>query len=257
MDAPSQKPAEANDRQEIGKEDAEMTVPTPRPSRVQPNQPNQPITPGPCPPGGCPPPTEIACIETNYIYDSCFMPVERELTGAIPLAAAIPVDDNDFDPDAPFTVESDVETMGCDEIGREPANDGDDGLFNVTMRIEYSVSVEIIQNGVTYFTGTLNDVFFRTARLCAPEGATVNCARYSTAQPRAFAISFDEDPAQANVQVNANICLVTQSSAPVQLLVPAYGFAVPTECQTPVTEICLPNMFPPRCGTSGNNGRGA
>lgn len=211
----------------------------------------QQVSPGLCPPEGCPPPTEIACIETDYIYDSCFMSVPRELVGAIPEVTA------GLDPEADYAVELMIQALTAEEVARTPANGPDTNYYNVTLRLTYAAQVSIIQNGTTYYQGELSDTFFRTVRLCAPAGTTIDGSRFSTVQGQAFVIGFSEDPAEATVQVNVSVCLITQSFATVQLLVPAYGFCVPSECnEVPASVACPPNLFPATCGSANNNNNG-
>lgn len=221
---------------------------------MQPNQRPVPslqrgIEPGPCPPGGCPPPDQIACIETNLIYDSCFLSDEREQTGTIPLLQG------GFDPDADYTVDCDIQDLTCDEIDRTPVNDEGNNTYNVSLRVQYTVQVTITQNGTMYFQGTLDDVYFRTTRLTAPDGTTVECSSLSTMGCRAFVLSLDADG--ANVQVNAALCLIVRSFATVQLLVPSYGFAVPPRGRSlPINGTpCPPNMFPPTGNTFAGRNR--
>lgn len=183
-------------------------------------------------------PPEIACIETTYVYDSCFVTVQRELTNTIPEVA------EGLDPEADYTVDCEILTLECSEIGRTPTDE--EGYYNVTLRLQYTVTVSITQGETLYYEGPVSDVFIRTLRLCAPEGTTVDCSRFSTLQCQAFVTSFDED--LANVQLFVSVCLITQSYAVVQLLVGAYGFCVPAECtEVSATIPCPPNLFPAGC----------
>lgn len=169
------------------------------------------------------------------------------------MSGDLPEIEDGLDPAVPYTTDVTVSGLTCDEVGRAPVGDADNSVYNVTLRVQYSCDVTIEQNGTVYYQGTLADTFFRTLCLCAPAGSTIDCARYSTVEGQAFVAAFEEEPAQASVQVNAGICLVTQSFATVQLLVPSYGFCVPGACPDVQTGIpCPPEMFPSGCGNAGS-----
>ncbi|MBX5477310.1 MAG: hypothetical protein IRZ18_09350 [Clostridia bacterium] len=188
------------------------------------------IIPGPCPPEGCPKPTEIVCIETIKVYDFCFQTDTRSNL-SFPLPSGC---------HNAATADCFVRDVDCREISRTPI---DGGLANVTLRVTVRLRITVFNdNGheVCEFDATF--VFTKTVTLCAPEGTFIDC-RVASSACEAFI-------AGNNVHVNVTLCLLIESNARVKLLVPSFGFCVPSECVTlpsPPVECPPENIFPPQC----------
>ncbi|MBE3590116.1 MAG: hypothetical protein IMW98_04740 [Firmicutes bacterium] len=192
---------------------------------------NSQVIPGPCPPEGCPEPTEIVCIETVKVYDFCFQTDTRNnLSFPIPSSCC----------HGAATADCFVRDIHCTEISRTPI---DGGLANVTIRVTVTLHFIVFNaSGANICEFDATFVFTKTVTLCAPEGTVIDC--------RVAASACDSFVAGPNVHVNITLCLLIESTAHVKLLVPSFGFCVPSECVTlpsPPVECPPDNLFPPQC----------
>ncbi|MBE3590078.1 MAG: hypothetical protein IMW98_04545 [Firmicutes bacterium] len=194
------------------------------------------VVPGPCPPEGCPPPTEIVCIETMKVYDFCFQTDTRSnLQFPIPsTCGAIPAD---------ALVDCSVGSVSCQETRRVPLENGG-GLANVTLLLTVPLTFTVrTRTGEVICTFMDAFTFLKTVTLCAPEGTAIDCRVPSSSCDAAFV-------AGRNVHVSVTLCILIEANALVKLLVPSYGFCVPSECVTlpsPPVECPPENLFPPQC----------
>ncbi|MBE3590115.1 MAG: hypothetical protein IMW98_04735 [Firmicutes bacterium] len=191
-----------------------------------------PVVPGPCPPEGCPPATEIVCIETRKVYDFCFQ-TERLNNLVIPLPDSCP----------PGGISADVLTgeATCRVTGSQPVDDS--GLVNVSLIVIIPAVVEVAdEHGTILCRFETTITFAKTVTLCAPDGTQIDC-RMVAGNETVVLVG-------RNVHVSLSVCLLIESTALVKLLVPSYGFCVPSECVTlpsPPVECPPENLFPPQC----------
>jgi hypothetical protein len=193
------------------------------------------IHPGPCPPEGCPPGTEIDCIEVNKVFDFCFNSNTQDVNFPIPSSCGtVP---------AGSTAEASITSVDCKTHSVTPiANSG--GFAHVTIIVTVTVSITITApDGTTLctFSGTYS--FHETVTLCAPDGVTVTCNSPNGAILLSV-IMPDE------VRSTVAVCLLIQSMALVKIMVPTYGYCIPSECEVlpfPPFDCPPASLFPPQC----------
>lgn len=197
------------------------------------------ITPGQCPPEGCPPPTEIACIVVDKVYDSCFQVDERTRM------TTVTTGDGGEWPTGVFTVGDLVQcelTEGlditCTEISRVPAGDG-----FVTVTILVNIPITLINPEDEEETVNRVFNFTKTATLCCPEGVEPDCTESTLLFCNCVITQVGDD--EVEVTCDLSVCVVIRCILTVQLLVPSYGFCVPAPC-TVVAGLCPP-IPPPQC----------
>lgn len=202
------------------------------------------IGPGPCPPQGCPPPTQIDCISVTKVYDSCF---QTETFNQV--CADVPPSCKKIAATPGTTVSCSVVTSSatCTVVGL--ISTGVDDFANATFAVSIPISVTLTSpTGLTCsFTFPVN--FLKTVTLCAPEGTDQVCTIASVSCGPCFIAltETDEDEKEeAQVCCQVVVCLVLQSTALVQLLVPTYGFCTPAPCSVIGLPPCPP-PFPPQC----------
>jgi hypothetical protein len=182
------------------------------------------VTPGPCPSTGCPPPTEIDCIVVDKIYASCVQTVTTSGTFTIIGCTSTPV-----------TCLVDLASSGCTVGAITPT--GTDDINNVTFVVSVVLDVTC-PAVVTPVPETL--VTTVTVPLYNPSGTTPSCNILS-ASCTCVLIS------PSTVSCTVSVCLLTQTSATVQLLVPTYGFCQPEPCAVGPLLPCPPTpLFPPQ-----------
>lgn len=202
------------------------------------------ITPGPCSTQGCPAPTFIDCLEVTKVYDSCFQ------TESFPnLCAPIPSPCASIAVMPGATVTCDVTSATCNFVSS--ASTGVDDYANVTFAVSLTVTYTVTPPSPPApsvappppppapctFSVPVN--FVQTVTLCAPTGTTQTCTIAGTScGPGAI---FD-----GSVCVPLTVCLVFQSTATVQLLVPTYGYCTPAPCAVLAAPPCPP-VFPSTC----------
>ncbi|WP_366924158.1 hypothetical protein MFMK1_001111 [Metallumcola ferriviriculae] len=220
----------------------------------------QVIEPGECPPQGCPPPNEIVCLKTKKVYQECKQTEVFELrvfewdpsTGScdfsqelIPPAGATDIVSCRLQPQfrkfESCRVWRSKEWNGCCEIGNG--------------RIRFNLNEDIIiPLSLTFDTG-------QTVRGCvrieAPFTKTVGMSRAGTHPMFQCEVDLwvtrcllcfieEENAGPAGVNCCINVILAFKLWAEVQLLVPAYGFCTPPDCEEVLGE-CPPGVdeWPP------------
>ena len=191
------------------------------------------ITPGPCSSMGCPAPTEIDCIEVSKVYDSCFQTENfPNLCAPIPeycYAAAHALG---------AVATCDVTASTCSFVSSTPT--GIDDFANVTFAVSLTVTYTITPPSPgTPCSFSIPVNFVQTVTLCSPTGTTQTCTIAGTSCGP-LAIINDTICGQLVV------CIVFQSTATVQLLVPTYGFCTPAPCAVLGLPPCPP-AFPTQC----------
>ncbi len=185
------------------------------------------VTPGPCPPTGCPAPTEIDCILVDKVFDYCF---QADTSGTIC---------------TPFVCTGTVTGISCAVTGATcsfqsstPAATTD--FINATFLISATVDFTITTT-VTTCTASTSVTLLKTVTLCGPAGTVQSCTVLSgSCAPPAIV--------DGTVCTTVTICTTFTSTAPVQLLVPAYGYCSPAPCVTQPLPPCPPSpLFPPQC----------
>ena len=197
------------------------------------------IVPGPCV-GPCPPPTEIVCIETLKVYDFCFQRDTIEnACFTIPAACTppVPVD---------VTVSCAVTAVSSAVVARVPLPPPAPPQFaRITFRVILTLSFTLTNpDGTVRCTFTADFPFLKTVVLCAPAGTDIDIeVRPSRCGP-CFILGGTQ------ICCELDFCILIQAKALVKLLVPAYGFCQPFECQVlPKPPLpCPPTpLFPPQC----------
>lgn len=205
------------------------------------------VQPGPCSSLGCPPPTQIDCLEVTKVYDSCFQTENfPNLCSSIPEAcrqvAEIPG----------ATVSCEVTSSSCTFVSSTPT--GIDDFANVTFAVSLTVTYTITPPappppsamplmppppppGPCSFSVPVN--FVQTVTLCSPSGTTQTCTIAGTS---CGPVAIINDMICGQLVV----CMVFQSTATVQLLVPTYGFCTPSPCAVMGLPPCPPG-FPSQC----------
>lgn len=195
------------------------------------------ITPGPCCSQGCPAPTQIDCLEVNKVYDSCFQTENfPNLCAPIP-SACVPGATM-----AGASVTCDVTSTTCTFVSS--SSTGIDDFANVTfavaLTVTYTITPPVPSSSTPYpctFSVPVN--FVQTVTLCAPTGTTQSCTIAGTS---CGPLAIINDTVCGQLVV----CLVYQSTATVQLLVPTYGFCTPAPCAVLGLPSCPP-VYPSQC----------
>jgi virginiamycin B lyase len=185
------------------------------------------IAPGPCPPGGCPPPSEIDCVAVDKVFDFCF---QQDTTGPVC---------------APYDCAGTIVALTCTVIGATcsfqssvPAATADFVLatFLIGATVDFTVSTT-----AEPCTASTALTVFKTVVLCAPAGTVQSCEVLSASCTPPAVID-------QTICTQVTLCETFTSTAPVQLLVPAYGYCSPTPCPTLPLGACPPSpLFPPQC----------
>ena len=190
------------------------------------------VTPGPCPSTGCPPPTEIDCIVVDKVYDSCVQTVA--LTDQCTALAATCL------PSTGAAVSCTITGTTCTIGAVTPTSTPDYVTATAVVSVTLSYTVAPATGTVCTATETLTTT--ASATLYLPTGTTPSCSVISSSCACVLvptAIGF-------NVCCNLSLCVLFQSTATVQLLIPTYGFCVPPTC-TPTTVACPPSpLYPPQ-----------
>ncbi|MEW6172163.1 MAG: hypothetical protein AB1510_03725 [Bacillota bacterium] len=179
---------------------------------------------------------EVVCIETFKVYDFCFQADSREQCFNLPeQCECFP-----FPPGSVAECEI-VGTPTCFEISRTPPDET--GRSDVTFAVSSTIKITVKDPSgdiLCEFNKTIN--FTKTVVLCAPEGTLTDCAVVDAA---CQCVLIGEQ-----VCCSVDLCIVIQSRAIVKLLIPSFGFCVPTACEqvspTPPV-VCPPLLFPPQC----------
>ncbi len=202
------------------------------------------VEPGPCPPQGCPPPTEIVCIKTKKVYQECKqadvfeLPVNRINPQGVctgdrlnPPSGATAIVDCQVEPlfmsfeDCDNDCSPNVDTQeSCCEV-----RDG---------RVRFSLGQPV----VVRVTLTFDNGQTRTGCVEIPEFTkTVGLSRAGTHPMfrcevdmwvnQCLLCFIEEQQGPDEIRCCINVILAFKLFAEVQLLVPAYGFCQPPECE--------------------------
>ena len=194
------------------------------------------ITPGPLL-ESCPSPTEIDCIEVTKVYDSCFQTEDFSN-----LCATIPYDDccREIANEAGTTATCAVTASSSTFVSSVPT--GVDDFVNATFAVSITETITLTSATGRTCSFTLPVSFVKTVTLCGPSGTTQVCTiAGTTCGP--CAIIGDQ------VCCELVACLVLESVATVELLVPSFGFCVPSACSVLGLPPCPPT-FPSSCTTT-------
>ncbi len=206
-----------------------------------------PIVPGPCPPTGCPPPTEIVCIETKKVYDFCVNTRTTQECFEIPNPAPAPhcpPTGKTIDRAVPPTCG--IATESCTLVTSTPVP-GRFGfvraVFDVCFRLDITLT---FTDGTTCTFTTDERCITKRAIIFAPPGTTIVCKVINRdCGPCRYSRIVDTIPTE--VCCDIALCLEIQSRAKVKLLVPSYGFCIPSECVEFGGIPCPPEpLFPPQ-----------
>jgi hypothetical protein len=180
------------------------------------------VQPGPCPPTGCPAPTEIDCIVVTKVYASCVQTVTT--SGQFTVT----------DCTGPVTCNVDLSSSTCTVGAITPT--GTDDINNVTYIVGLVLDLTCA-NGVLA-TETLYTTV--TVPLYNPAGTYASCTILSASCNCVLLPN-------GLVSCNVNACVLAQTTAVVQLLVPTYGFCSPEPCAVGPLLPCPPSpLFPPQ-----------
>jgi hypothetical protein len=195
-------------------------------------------TPGPCSSTGCPAPTEIDCIEVTKVYDSCF---QTETFNN--LCTPIPTNCLTIAGEAGTVATCAITAQSCSFVSA--VSTGVDDFANVTFAFSLTETITLTNTAGQTCTFTVPVTFVKTVTLCAPSGTTQTCeVAGTTCGPCAL---IDDQ-----VCCQLVVCIVLQSVATVQLLVPSYGFCVPAPCAVLPILPCPPS-FPTNCSTTASS----
>ncbi|MDA8193683.1 MAG: hypothetical protein M0Z53_06770 [Thermaerobacter sp.] len=190
------------------------------------------VTPGPCPSTGCPPPTEIDCIVVDKVYDSCVQTVTLNNECAALAATCIP----STGAAVSCTITSSSCTIGAITPTSTPNYSVVTAVVSVTLSYTVAPATGTVCTASETFTTTT------TATLYLPTGTTASCSVVSSA----CTCVLIPTTTGFNVCCNLSLCVLLESTATVQLLIPTYGFCVPPTC-TPSTVTCPPSpLYPPQ-----------
>ncbi|MGE5506962.1 MAG: hypothetical protein ACM3RP_00505 [Chitinophagales bacterium] len=190
-----------------------------------------------------PTPTEIDCILVDKVYDFCFEE-DTGLQNCIGIPATCPT------PPAGSTASCTITSVQC--TTGSPVPTGVDGLATVRVTITAGYNVVIRSAAGTVICTIPNQVFTfsKTVTVCGPAGTTADCeVRAATCGPCVILPPTEAFP-RGQVCCEFNFCVLVETTAPVKLLVPTFGFCVPARCQTGgfPPGVCPPSpLFPPQC----------
>ncbi len=191
------------------------------------------ITPGPFTDDWCPPPTEIDCIMVDKVYASCSQTItaSQVVPDMMLPPGCIPPDMTSGS--LACTVDLSASSCGVGAV----VSSGTDSINNITYTLSIVVDVTCV-NGVTVVPITLYTT--TTVPLYNPAGTTPACTILSGTCSAVILPN-------GHVSVQATLCLLLQTLATVQLLVPSYGYCMPPDCQVAAIGICPPSsLFPPQ-----------
>lgn len=207
------------------------------------------IVPGPCPTTGCPPPTEIVCIETTKVYDFCVQTRTDQECYNIPVATVTgcPPVGKTIDTTVPPVCT--ISSTSCTLVSRTQILGG---FARVVFDVCFTLGITLTFTDGTTCTFTTDErCISKRTTIFAPVGTDIVCniinqdcgpCRYSS-----FTLGI---PAQ--VCCDIALCLEIQSRAIVKLLVPSYGFCIPSECVEFGVLPCPPEpLFPPQIPVGG------
>lgn len=183
------------------------------------------VSPGTCGPEGCPPPTQIDCIVVDKVYDSCVQTLT--ITQTIPDGACV-VAGCTFD----------LATSSCSVGTVTPSTTTDYSDITFVIGAEYQITCVsgAILTEEAYTT--------QTVTLYNPDGTTPSCTILSGT---CMCVNLPN----GDISCTLTLCVLFQTTATVQLMIPTYGFCVPPLCPAvaPVLPCPPTSMFPPQANT--------
>jgi hypothetical protein len=184
------------------------------------------VKPGPVA-SDCPPPSEIDCIAVNKIYASCVETINMTGTFPVPHECTLPV-----------SCSVDLVSSTC-YVGASTST-GTADYSNITYVVAAVITLTCSDNY------TFNETVYGTVTvpLYNPAGTTATCTILSgscTCVPTA----------PGTILCTVSVCLLAQTYAAVQLLVPTYGFCTPGPCAVGPVLPCPPSpLYPPQVSTT-------
>ena len=201
-----------------------------------------------------PKPTQVDCIEVTKVFDSCY-----QMQNFNNLCARVPHQDM------------------CLQIAYNPASTATCAVTSTTCTLLSSVSTGVDDDYAVTFSVSLVETitltgptgqtcmidipvnFFASTTLCIPTGAAPTCTVASSCGPCVILPGSNPYPAtdppgdchdrrDPTVCCQLNVCVVLQSTAQVQLLVPSYGYCAPAQCQVAAAPPCP--AYPADCPTT-------
>ncbi len=191
------------------------------------------ITPGPLTNDWRPPYKEIDCIMVDKVYASCSKIVTATQTVHHKKLPPCCIPPEMTSGSLACTVDLSASSCGVGAI----VPSGVDSINNITYTIATVVDVTCADGTstvpITLYTTT-------TVPLYNPDGTTPQCTILSGTCSAVILPN-----GQLSIQVT--LCLLLQTIATVQLLVPSYGYCFPSDCQVAAVGVCPPStLFPPQ-----------
>ena len=202
--------------------------------------------------GACPAPTQIDCIEVTKVYDSCY-----QMQNFNNVCAHVPnVDNCRTIAMTTGTVATCAVTSSTCTLVSSTAT-GVDDQYTVTFAVALVETITLTSPAGMTCTIDVPINFVTSTNLCIPAGATPSCTVATSCGPCAIIPPATMDATARGdcptVCCAVNVCLLLQSTAQVQLLVPSYGFCAPPVCQVAGLLPCPP--YPANtCTTSTTTG---
>ena len=183
------------------------------------------ITPGPCPPEGCPPPTEIDCIVVDKVYDSCTQTITTtQITPAVGTTCTV------------TGCSIDLTTSSCTVAAITPSVTPDFNDITFLITVDYAVTC------ATGPSPVVGPAFVtQVVTLYNPTGTAPSCTILSGA---CTCINLPD----GSISCTLTVCVLFETTATVQLMIPTYGFCAPPVCPTvgPVLPCPPVPLFPPQ-----------
>lgn len=178
------------------------------------------VVPGPVRDGRTPPVREIVVIEARKVFDFCFQEDVLERCFFVP----------DLGPGAQVTG-CDITEVTCTEVlDREPIVDSE-GLSLVSIQVDLSLRITIVPSPRANPVHVIRRIAFpKRVVLCAPPGTDVTCDVRGTCICTVQPVNNGGSTGEPNVCCTIQLCITTQSTADIKVLVPTFGTVVPKEC---------------------------
>ena len=190
------------------------------------------VSPGACDDGCCPPPTEIDCIMVDKVYASCSQTVTATQVVGDDVLPPGCIPPGMTSGSLPCSVDLSDSTCLVGAV----VSTGTDSINSITYTIAAVVNVTCPSGTVTSITLYTTT----TVPLYNPSGTTPTCTILSGT---CSAVVLPN----GKLSVQATLCLLLQTLAAVQLLVPAYGYCSPSPCEVAAIGVCPPSsLFPPQ-----------
>lgn len=183
------------------------------------------VTPGAYTDTGCPPATQIDCIVVDKVYDSCVQTITVTQTIR----------------DCDCSISScafDLSTSSCAVGAITPTTTTDYNDITFVIGAEYMITCT---SGPTL---TEQAYTTQTVMLYNPDGTTPSCTILSGT------CSCVNLP-NGHISCTVTLCVLFQTTATVQLMIPTYGFCVPPTCPAvgPVLPCPPTSLFPPQANS--------